>query len=73
MKTSCVDAQHRPAPPPEVPLERAGKWLAFDHKESRILAAERTFAEAKAAAEQAGKRYPVLVKAPRADVLWARR
>ena len=51
-----------------VPAEYAGKWLAWDHEETRILAAARTFAEAKTAAEAAGESRPVIVKAPLADV-----
>jgi hypothetical protein len=51
-----------------VPVEYAGKWLAWDHEETCILAAEHTFAEAKAAAEAAGEKRPVMVKAPLADV-----
>jgi hypothetical protein len=51
-----------------VPIEYAGKWLAWDHEESRILAAACTFAEAKAAAEATGELRPVMVKAPLADV-----
>ena len=49
---------------PTVPAEYAGKWLAWDHEETHILAAARTLAEAKAAAEAAGEKRPVLVKAP---------
>jgi hypothetical protein len=60
--------EHKNEGPPAVPLEFAGKWLAWDHDETRILAAERTFAEAKAAAEKVGESMPVLVKAPLADV-----
>jgi hypothetical protein len=54
--------------PVTVPLKYAGKWLALNHQETRILAAARTFAEAKAAAEAAGEKHPVMVKAPLADV-----
>ena len=53
---------------PAVPAKYSGKWLAWDHEETRILAAARTLAEAKAAAEAAGEKRPVLVKAPLADV-----
>lgn len=55
-------------PPPVVPIEYAGKWLAYSNDETRIVAAGTTFTEAKQAAEQAGERQPVLVKAPHADV-----
>jgi hypothetical protein len=51
-----------------VPVKYAGKWLAWDPEETRILAAERTFAEAKAAAEAVGEKRSVMVKAPLADV-----
>jgi hypothetical protein len=51
-----------------VPVKYAGRWLAWDHEETRILAAARTLAEAKAAAEAAGELRPVLAKAPLADV-----
>jgi hypothetical protein len=53
---------------PAVPAEYAGKWLAWNYDETRILAAARTLAEAKAAAEAAGESRPVLVKVPLADI-----
>jgi hypothetical protein len=53
---------------PAVPAKYAGKWLAWDHEETRILAAARTLAEAKSAAEAAGETRPILVKAPLTDV-----
>jgi hypothetical protein len=63
-----IDVSNRHSEPPTVPADYAGKWLAFDHEETRILAARRTFAEAKAAAEEIGEVDPVLVKAPHSQV-----
>ena len=53
---------------PIVPLEYAGKWIAWNHEGTRIVASGRTFQEAKDAAAAAGETDPVLGKAPKADV-----
>lgn len=51
----------------EVPLEYAGKWLAWDFDETKILAAADSYSEAKRLAEALGELRPVLVKAPDAQ------
>lgn len=50
--------------PPSVPLEYAGRWIAWDHDGMRIVATGRTFAEAREAAIKAGEPDPLLGKAP---------
>jgi hypothetical protein len=54
--------------PPLVPKRFAGLWIAWDHKQTRIVASARSFAEARQAAIDAGEPKPLLAKAPRADV-----
>lgn len=58
----------RPQNPPVVPKEFAGRWIAWDREQTRIVATGRTFAEAKQAADEVGESEPLLAKAPRADV-----
>ena len=53
---------------PVVPLEYAGRWLAWNRELTRIVASGSTFDEAHDAAIAAGEPRPVLGKAPRADV-----
>jgi hypothetical protein len=54
--------------PPMAPIEYAGKWVAWDHDETRIVASGQTFAEAVEAAERAGEKDPVMHKVPKANV-----
>lgn len=54
--------------PPLVPKKYAGQWIAWNHKQTKIVACGRTFAEAKRAADEAGVSDPLLAKVPRADV-----
>ena len=54
--------------PPIVPKEYAGKWIAWDFHETRIIASGRTYAETKKAAEATGEERPVLEKVPDARV-----
>ncbi len=54
--------------PPIVPIEFAGKWIAWDCKLTQIVASGRTFEETVKAAEAAGEPNPVFAKVPRADV-----
>jgi Family of unknown function (DUF5678) len=54
--------------PPMVPIEYAGKWVAWDHDETRVVASGKTFAEAVEAAERAGEKDPVMQKLPKANV-----
>ena len=53
---------------PTVPKQYAGKWIAWDHWRTTILASGKTLAEVKAAAEALGEPQPVLAKVPPADV-----
>jgi hypothetical protein len=51
-----------------IPQEYAGLWIAWDSKETKIIASGRTLEEARQAAQRAGEQEPVLEKVPRADV-----
>lgn len=53
---------------PTVPIEFAGKWIAWDHAMTRIIASGETLAEVIQAAEQAGEVDPLVDKVPRADL-----
>ncbi|MEX2091175.1 MAG: DUF5678 domain-containing protein [Pirellulales bacterium] len=57
-----------PTNQPTVPIEYAGKWIAWDHEVTRIIASGESLSEVVQAAEQAGEIDPVLDKVPRADV-----
>jgi hypothetical protein len=57
-----------PTNQPTVPIEYAGKWIAWDHGVTRIIASGESLSEVVQAAEQAGEIDPVLDKVPRADV-----
>jgi len=54
---------------PVVPLEYAGRWIAWDRDHTRIVASGPTFDAAYQAAIAAGEPEPILGKAPQAD-LW---
>ena len=58
----------KPVESPIVPLEYAGKWIAWTHEHTRIIASGRTFQEANDAAKAAGEADPIFAKAPKADV-----
>jgi hypothetical protein len=53
---------------PTVPKEYAGKWIAWDHSRSKIIASGKSLAEAKTAAEALGEKQPILGKVPPANV-----
>lgn len=53
---------------PAVPIEFAGKWIAWNATETHIIASGQSFDEALDAALAAGERDPVLTKVPRVDV-----
>jgi hypothetical protein len=53
---------------PIVPKEYAGMWIAWDQKETKIIASGRTFAEAQSGATLAGEAHPVFAKVPKFDV-----
>ena len=55
-------------PPPVVPIEYAGKWIAWDFKETKIIATGRSYEETLQAAEATGETRPILDKAPDARV-----
>jgi hypothetical protein len=49
-------------------MEYAGKWIAWNFEETKIIASGISYGETKQAAQAAGEERPVLVKAPDADV-----
>src|SRR5260370_41643486 len=53
---------------PIVPIEYAGKWIAWNQEGTRIVASGQTLQEAIEAAAKAGESDPILGKAPKADV-----
>lgn len=53
---------------PTVPIEYAGKWIAWDHTMTKIVASGRTPAEVLEAAKKAGESHPILGKSPPAHV-----
>ena len=55
-------------PSPSVPAEYCGRWIAWNHDRTRIVASGTTLTEARAAARQAGETRPFLTKAPEAHV-----
>ena len=54
--------------PPIVPIEFAGKWIAWDFDETRIIACGRSYQETKNAALATGENRPILEKVPDARV-----
>lgn len=55
-------------PPPLVPREYAGRWIAWNHDRTEIVASAITLDEVRRAAESAGESEPILAKAPRSNV-----
>jgi hypothetical protein len=53
---------------PTVPREYAGKWIAWDHDITRIVASGNSLVDVLKSAEEAGEPDPVLDKVPRVDV-----
>jgi hypothetical protein len=53
-----------PQEPPIVPIEYAGKWIAWDYEQTRIIASGCTYAETIRAAQATGEKRPILEKAP---------
>jgi Family of unknown function (DUF5678) len=51
-----------------VPIEYAGKWIAWDKEKTRIVASGATLEDAARAAKAAGETEPSFAKAPRADI-----
>jgi hypothetical protein len=57
-----------PQTPPVVPVEYAGRWIAWSRDGTRIVASGTTLDEAVQAAANAGEQEPVFAKVPKADV-----
>jgi hypothetical protein len=57
-----------PKTPPIVPIEYAGKWIAWDFEQTKIVASGRTYAETIEAAQATGEKRPILEKTPDARV-----
>ena len=53
---------------PAVHIEYAGKWIAWDFHETKIVASGNSYEETKRAALATGETRPVLDKAPDAKV-----
>jgi len=53
---------------PTVPIEYAGKWIAWDRSMTRIVASGNSLAEVMDAAKKAGESDPVFDKVPPANV-----
>jgi hypothetical protein len=53
---------------PTVPIEYAGKWIAWNHEMTRIVASGTTPREVRDAAVQAGESNPILGKSPPANI-----
>lgn len=51
-----------------VPLEYAGKWIAWNRDHTLIIASGRTFEDAREAAAAVGEIDPIFAKAPKAGV-----
>lgn len=60
--------QPRRQVPPIVPRQYAGQWIAWDRRQTKIVASGRSLAEAIRRAAAAGESDPVLAKAPKANV-----
>jgi hypothetical protein len=57
-----------PKTPPIVPIEYAGKWIAWDFEQAKIIASGRSYAETLRAAEATGEKRSILEKTPDARV-----
>ncbi len=53
---------------PTVPIEYAGKWIAWDHAMTRIMASGESPCEVVEAAKKIGEPDPVLDRVPPANV-----
>ena len=60
--------QPRQQHPPTVPKHYAGQWIAWDRRQTKIVASGRSFTEARERALAAGEPDPVLAKVPKANV-----
>ena len=57
-----------PKEPTIVPIEYAGKWIAWEFERTKIIASGRTIAETIWAADATGEKRPILEKTPDARV-----
>lgn len=62
------DASIKRPDAPVVPIDYAGRWVAWDSLGTRIVASAATLQEAVQAAAAAGEKEPVFAKVPRLDV-----
>ncbi len=53
---------------PSVPIQYAGKWIAWNHEMTRVVASGATPREVRDAAIKAGEPNPILGKSPQANV-----
>jgi hypothetical protein len=53
---------------PTVPIEFAGKWIAWDHEMTRIIASGDKPLEVLDAAKRHGEARPILGKSPHANI-----
>ena len=51
-----------------VPREYCGKWIAWNHDRTRIVASGLTYVETRKAAEAAGEPHAYITKAPDAHI-----
>lgn len=58
-------------PAPLVPIEYCGKWIAWNHDRTKIVASGETLFEARDVAKKAGESRPYLTKAPHATIRFA--
>ncbi|MEX0702289.1 MAG: DUF5678 domain-containing protein [Planctomycetales bacterium] len=54
--------------PPAVPRDHAGKWIAWNKAQTKIVAVADTLTQVRQAAREAEEIDPVFAKVPRADV-----
>ncbi len=59
-----MESETKPVESPIVPVEYAGKWIAWSHEWTRIVASGWTIEEAAQCAAAAGEARPVFAKAP---------
>ena len=52
---------------PDVPIEYAGQWVAWNGQRSKIIASGKDFAEVNRATEKTGEKHPLFEKVPRPD------
>lgn len=68
VSTREVASMTKPRKTPTVPIEFAGKWIAWNFDETRIIASGRTYQDTLQQALATGEAKPILEKAPDARV-----